>query len=120
MEAFLNQHDIGTTGTAKVMCRGNSAWFAVSSTGTPLVDGTIQEGAQVNGLRETDPLEWLLYRNGHLKADFRADDKVARRWAAGFQVDAYHKLQEMESELESACQEYNRLFSAYNDRCNNA
>ena len=120
VEAFLNQHDIGTTGTAKVMCRGNSAWFAVSSTGTPLVDGTIQEGAQVNGLRETDPLEWLLYRNGHLKADFRADDKVARRWAAGFQVDAYHKLQEMESELESACQEYNRLFNAYNDRCNNA
>ena len=120
VEAFLNQHDIGTTGTAKVMCRGNSAWFAVSSTGTPLVDGTIQEGAQVNGLRETAPLEWLLYRNGHLTADFQADDKAAQRWASEFQVDASHNLQKMEEDLESARQEYIRMYNDYNNRYNNA
>lgn len=99
VQTFLNAKEPGATATANVMCNGNHAWFAVSSTSVPLENGTIPEGAVVTGLRETDPLEWLLYRNGHLAADFGGDMEAAKdvmRWAAAFQVEAYHDLEQLE------------------------
>lgn len=114
IESFLDKHDWRTTATASVMCHGNHAWFAVSSTTIPLKNGTIQEGEQVSGLREGDPLEWLLYRNGHLEADFH-DDKEAMRWAAQFQVSRYHELKKAEAAYEQACEDFWRLREAYHE-----
>lgn len=99
VQTFLNAKEPGTTTVANAMCNGNHAWFAVSSTSIPLENGTIPEGAVVTGLRETDPLEWLLYRNGHLTAEFGGAPEVVRdaqRWAAAFQVEAYHALEQLE------------------------
>ena len=110
----MDKHDWRTTATASVMCHGNHAWFAVSSTTIPLKNGTIQEGEQVSGLREGDPLEWLLYRNGHLEADFH-DDKEAMRWAAQFQVSRYHELKKAEAAYEQACEDFWRLREAYRE-----
>lgn len=125
VKTFLDIKDQqGTTSTARVMCHGNHAWFAVSSTSLPLVNGTIPAGAAVSGLHESDPLEWLLYRNGHLTADFgSASDLVreAQRWAAAFQVEPYDKLQQLEKEWNGdgfdpssgEINRYNRLLNEY-------
>lgn len=99
IQVFLNHYDEGTTETAKMMCNGNHAWFAVSSTGIPLESGVIPEGTKLTGVRESDPLEWLLYRNGHLLADFGSDAEAApqvMRWAAAFQVQRFAELVELE------------------------
>lgn len=125
VQAFLDAKEPGATSTAKAMCNGNHAWFAVSSTGIPTEDGRIPVGAVVSGLREADPLEWLLYRNGHLTADFGQDRDTAekaRRWAAGFQVEAYDNLLNLEkawngdpaTDVEGEINTFTRLVNTYN------
>ena len=125
VQAFLDAKEPGATSTAKVMCSGDHAWFAVSSTSIPMEDGCIPEGVVVSGLREADPLEWLLYRNGHLTADFGQDQETAeksRRWAAAFQVEAYDNLLKLEKawngdpsmDVEGEINTFNRLVNMYN------
>ncbi len=121
--AFLNNKEQSALATARAMCNGNHAWFAVSSTSFPLVNGTIPEGATVSGLHEADPLEWLLYRNGHLAADFGPQNdlaKDAQRWAAAFQVEAYDKLKQLEKDwngdgFDDATGEINRFNRLLNE-----
>ncbi|MCD8144611.1 MAG: hypothetical protein LUD79_04650 [Oscillospiraceae bacterium] len=100
---FMNTQDPGATNTARAMTDGNYAWFAVSATGVPLEYGIIPQGAAIAGLRESQPLEWLLYRNGQLSGAFpnTGDPQTvreARRWAASFQSAPYSRLLQLESD----------------------
>lgn len=82
------------------MCGNSHAWFAVSSTGIALEHGKLTDAAQCRGLHDTDPLEWLLYRNGVLPASFDKDD--AKKWAMSFYHDEYQELKKAEKDLEDA------------------
>ena len=96
IKRFLETLEPGTTKAAEVMCSGNHAWFGVSSTTVPLVNGMIPSGAKVSGLRETDPLEWLLYRNGYLSGKLPDDSPEVKAWAESFQAGLNERVQRLE------------------------
>lgn len=124
VQDFLNAKEKGATSVANAMCNGNHSWFALSSTSIPLENGTIPEGAVVAGLHETDPLEWLLYRNGHLSARFNDKDENApdaKRWAAGFQVEAFYRLENIEKKWngdsdDDSCRGEINVFESYRNQ----
>ena len=119
VRTFLQNQDPNVLTIADSITHGNCAWFAVSSTGIPLKYGMIPEGAGLGGTRECDPIEWLLYRNGLLSAVRSGDDdkdllKKVGRWAAGFQVQDYGNLTQMEEEWRSSLlPEYKKALKDY-------
>ena len=102
---------LATTGVVEngdLFCQKNCAWFAVSSTTVPLEEGRIPTGAVPAGLRDTDPLEWLLYRCGVFEGELEPEDPLAGKitdWATSFQIPDMRTYKEKIQECEGLYQQ---------------
>ena len=80
---FLADSQVCQTGD--VFSNSDCAWFAVSSTSVPVENGQLPQDASIKGLRDTCPIEWILYRCGQIEGDLH-DNIEAERWVRSFQA----------------------------------
>ena len=108
LRTLLGQTNVISTGD--IFCDKDCSWFAISSTNVSVVNDRIEEGNVPSGLRDTTPLEWLLYRCGQIEGEFNENDgdeelnKKVIAWAVEFQKG----IGCME-EHQKNCDEYARL-----------
>ena len=95
-----------------MLCRHNCSWFAFSATNVPVEDGVIPAGAQVAGLRELQPLEWLLYRWGQMESMCdRENQNDVIQWGQAMQVEP-NLLRDMTTLANNLMAEINAVRSA--------